>query len=327
MQETVNNAEWGGDVATLVDWTWTYLYQDIWGLAAFVGNDLSLPVSVTLFCNEHGWDCADPDIHGTSGVQHADMDRGLCGYACSGNPYDGYMSFSPVGWANLHEIGHNLTPDRLGINGSASGEVLNNIFPVHVYLHFNRDKVGDIHGHTLDFPAVYAILQNGRIESDPQAAVRQALWEDAETGKRLVFYWQLAMENRHVSGLGDGGWDLFRLLFLADRIYSNALASDAAWDAAKGSLGFGTYALTDAEENVDGNDFMLIETSYITGRDHREFFAAWGITWSAAADAQMDALALNATVPLEFWVIPDESAFSDPLDSPLPIDGITTWPY
>jgi hypothetical protein len=317
MRETVASDPWAGDVAWLGELMWTWVYQDTWGLAGFVGEDLEHPSSVTAYCDDQGWDCTDPAIHGMRGVQHANADRALCGYGCSGNPYDMYWAFDPNSWGDSHEIGHNLQRSRLKVYGSASTEVSNNIFPVHKWWAYNKLGEADPYGRELDFAGVYAMLQAGQLTSDPVASVKIDLWEDGGVFQRLVFYWQLVMNNRDVAHLEDGGWDLVRLMHLHERLFSQAVRDDVVWADQQDALGFAGVTRADAEAIAD-HDYLLIAVSHITQRGHAAYFDAWGIETGVDARAQVEWL---ADAPLEFWVVPDETAFSDPLADPLPIDG------
>jgi hypothetical protein len=91
------------------------------------------------------------------------------------------------------------------------------------------------------------------------------------------------------------GWDLYTLLYLLDR---NVGASSANWNAVATSLGFGTYSSYPSA--MDGNDFMVIASSRIIGRDMRPVFGMWGITFSAAANAQINTYSLPAADKLLF---------------------------
>jgi immunomodulating metalloprotease len=326
MKTTVANSEWKGDVTTLVGWTWTYLYQDVWGLAGFIGTDLTHPATVTAYCTKHGWDCSNLAVHGMRYVQHANMDHALMAYGTSGNPYDAYWAFSPLGWGDAHEIGHNLQRDRLKVYGDASTEVSNNIFPVHSRWRFSTEGVGQKYGWDLNFKGTYAMLQSAQKQANPRSAMYDALWVKGDLFQRLIFYWQLAMNNANVTILGDQGWDLYRLLYLAEREFDQAVDSDATWLAARDQLGFSSYSRDAATNLANGNDFMLVATSYITGRDHRPFFDIWGVDYSETAANQVASFGF-AAAPLVYWVIPDEKAFSNPYSTPLPVDGTSTWPY
>ncbi|MBK8816411.1 MAG: hypothetical protein IPN42_13325 [Methylococcaceae bacterium] len=138
MKESVNDPLIVGDVKRLLVLTQNYLYKDIYGLAGMVGAGIAQPAKVLAFCTTHGWDCTSVGLHGMTNIQHINADRAACGYGCSGNPYDQYWAFTPLGWGESHEIGHNLQRTRLKIYDGASTEVSNNIFPIHKWWKFNK---------------------------------------------------------------------------------------------------------------------------------------------------------------------------------------------
>ncbi len=325
MVETIEMTPWEGDVAALADIVWEYLYKDTWGLAGFVGTDLEQTASVLSYCEANDWDCTSEAVHGMLGIQHVNLDRALAGYGCSGNPYDAYWALEPLGWGDSHEIGHNLQRGRLKIYDGASTEVSNNIFPVHKWWTYNKTAETDKRGRALGFQVMYELLQDAYDDPDPAATVKSALWEEGDVFNRLVFYWQLVMANRDVTHLGDGGWDLIRLLYISERLFGRALTDEETWADNRDKLGFSEYTLADAESLANHNDFMLVAVSFITGRDHRPLFDLWGVEYSATAVNQLNASGYPEIDPV-FWVMPDEEAYTDPLDDPLPIDGTTAWP-
>ncbi|QDQ25422.1 hypothetical protein FNU76_03095 [Chitinimonas arctica] len=324
--------DYGDDINRLVSDTWTYLYKDIYNLAAFNGRDLALPASVADFCRQKGWDCGSNAIHGLNGVQHFNTDQANCGYMCSGQPIDSYGSYHPLGWGESHEIGHNLQYGRFKLYGGQSGEISNNIFPVHKWLHYNRDNPNATqYGRDLAQKATFELLQNAQKQPAGNVAdyVKNGLWfnENLFWG-RLMFYWQAALNSRALPGIGDEGWDLYRLLYLQERLFQNALKSDADWSAERAKLGYShaAYASRSAVQNIVAEDFMLIGMSYITQRDQRDFFDMWGIRYSANAASQVASYGY-AAAPKRFWVVPCESkGFKAPLATPFAVDGKTAWP-
>lgn len=326
MRETLT--EYNDNVAKLLSDFDTYMYQDIYNLAAFNGRELALPAAVASFCQNKGWDCTSWDIHGLGGVQHFNADRANCGYMCSGQPIDSYGNFSPLGWGESHEVGHNLQRGRLKMYGSQSTEVSNNIFPVHKWLHYNRDNpTGKQYGRDMQQKATFDLLQAAQKLPDSSGYVKTNMWfNDNLLWGRLMFYWQLAMDNS--STLGDNGWDLYRLLYLHDRLLSKALDSDATWSSERAKLGFtdAGYANRSSVQSITAEDSMLVVVSFITGRDQRSFFDMWGIKFSATASAQVAAYGFPVAAQ-RFWVVPcEKNGFKAPLPAPVPVDGVSTWP-
>lgn len=297
---------YNGDLDLFLDHIWTYMVKDTYELAGFSGNGLSLPANVQQFCADFGWVCAnDPALnnapwHAKPRTQQVIVDNhALCGSGCSGNPYDQDWALKPLGWGESHEIGHNRQRDRLKIYAGKSTEVSNNIFPAHKTIHRNRDvgfnklKRG---GTATDNLTAFGWLDAGQSQADPAAYVYNLLWSQTGTydnaGTRLQFYEQLPFYAKQYGRPGSGyfsdGWELYTLMYLQERNFTEAAKTDAAWTAQKAALGFGTYART-AASSMNGNDFMLISSSYLLGLDMRDFFTMWGITTSAAAASQVAA--------------------------------------
>jgi hypothetical protein len=294
-----------GDIAKLVSDINTYMVKDTYALAGFqsaVAGALSLSPSVIAFCNTAGWDCTGPQ-HLRNTMQHVIADNyAQCGEACSGNPYDQAFELNPIGWGESHEIGHNLQTQRLSIYADRSSEVSNNIFPSHKQIAYNRANPASAPVLREDnaTKTSFNLIKTALNQTDPSAAMATALWSDssyaANAAERFVFYRQLVEFARYYNpNAFPDGWDLYTLLYLLDR---NVGASSANWNAAATSLGFGTYSSYPSA--MDGNDFMVIASSRIMGRDMRPVFGMWGITFSAAANAQINAYSLPAADKLLF---------------------------
>jgi hypothetical protein len=310
--------------------TWKYFYQSIFNLAGFTGQDLGLNAKVAAACTAKSWDCTDPKIHGMFGMWHFNADQATCGYGCSGNPYDAYWSFSALSWGDAHEVGHGLQRDRLRIDGGASGEVSNNIFPTHTVYSWNQSNPGNRStlGHNSDQAGVFSLLNSAQLTADPVNTVHTALWVNGDVFWRLEFYRQIAWQSYYLPQFGDGGWDVFTLLYLQDRLFAKAIADDATWAAQKDKLGFGQYDRTTAAA-INGNDFMLVAVSYLTGKDQRPVFDLWGVPYSAKAAMQVASFAY-ASAEKRFYVVPKTStgegwASVDPIGSVL-VNGVNTLP-
>ncbi|SFF54799.1 Peptidase M60, enhancin and enhancin-like [Duganella sp. CF458] len=325
MRKTVT--DYSDNVGKLLSDIDTYMYKDAYNLAAFNGRDLALPAGVASFCQGKGWDCASWDIHGLGGVQHFNADQANCGYLCSGQPIDSYAVFSPLGWGESHEIGHNLQRGRLKMYGSQSTEVSNNIFPIHKWLLYNRNNpTAKQYGRDIQQKATFDLLQAAQKQAAPADYVKTNMWfNDDLSGGRLQFYWQLPMDN---STLGDNGWDLYRLLYLHERLLSKASGSDASWSSERAKLGFSDagYASRATVQSITAEDNMLVAVSFITGRDQRSFFDMWGIKYSATAAAQVAAYGYPASSK-RFWVVPcEKNGLKAPLSAPVAVDGVSAWP-
>lgn len=296
---------YGDDVDKLVANLWTYMVKDTYELAGFnsaTPGTFALPATVTRFCARAGWDCTGTQ-HRRDVMQHVISDHyARCGAGCSGNPYDQNWPLEPLGWGETHEIGHNLQRARLKIYGGMSTEVSNNIFPNHKQLMFNRSLAADAAPKLRGGGAArlgFDVIKASLATADPTRHVREQRWTDdsyaADAAFRLQFYRQLVEFARHYNADFVDGWELYTLMYLLDR---NFAASSGAWAAAAPGLGFGTYAAYPS--GMDGNDFMVIAGSRIVGRDMRPVFDMWGVTYSAAASAQVTAYALPAAGKLLF---------------------------
>lgn len=324
LKQTINGAPYNGNLGLAMSDIWTYMIKGTYELAGFSGSGLSLPAAVQARCTSLGWDCGHAVIHARPAVQHITVDTlANCGSGCSGNPYDQDWALSPLGWGETHEIGHNLQRGRLKIYGGKSSEVSNNIFPSYKgWQYYQATGIKVEHCTRGHDPKLYTWLQEAHNTADPAAAMYQRLW--SQTGiydnafERLAFYLQLAYAANPVSGL-DNGWQVFPLMYLHERLFSEAIKDAASWSANRQKLGFGTYAT--APTGIDGNDFMLISYSLLTGHDQRPFFNAWGVTFSAAASQQVEALGLTAA---EIKYYPAADHCGSLAVTALPVNGVTT---
>ncbi|EKE73076.1 ImpA family metalloprotease [Gallaecimonas xiamenensis] len=314
-----------GDVTQALDDVWAYMIKGTYDLAGFQGDGLALAGTVAARCTSLGWDCTDPQIHAKPKVQHINVDEAAeCGAGCSGNPYDQSWALSPFGWGESHEIGHNLQRSRLKIYGGRSGEVSNNIFPLYKGWQRFHDSGERIESCDRQDPALtYGWLQQAQTQADPSQAMYDKLWSQTGTydnaGTRLDFYLQLAFMADDIAGL-DNGWQLYTLLYLQERLFTQAAADPDRWAAQKGALGMASFATA---PDPDGNDFMLMGLSWLLQRDMRGYFDLWGIGYSADAGAQVAAYGFAPAAKVYYQV---QSQCADMQVPKLPVDGTSSWP-
>jgi len=292
-------ARYNNDMAALASDTWNYTIKDTYELAGYnFTGQLQLAPSVAAVCNAKGWDCTGTQ-HTRNYTQHVISDaRAKCGDGCSGNPYDQDWAFQPLGWGESHEIGHGIQPGRLMIYGGASGEVSNNLFPMHKQMKFNGTPAGQaapIKSRVNAGPNAFATLKAALGGADPVTAAYQSIWVNGDNSTQVMFYRQLAEYARYYNPQFSDAWEVHTLMYLLDRNMSKYASS---WPTVAGSYGFGTYA--SYPSSMSGNDFMLIASSNLIGRDMRPMFALWGITYSDAANAQVSAYGLPAAQQLFF---------------------------
>lgn len=338
-QETMDT--YSHNMAQLASDIWVYEIKDTYELAGFndANHKLQLAPTVTAFCNAHpGWDCTGLQ-HRRDVMQYVISDvHAACGDGCSGNPYDQDWAFEPLGWGESHEVGHNIQPGRLEIYGGISGEVSNNIFPMHKHMRYNLVNGGlPAPGYSAAFSdragTVKDVFNNtlkpAQAQSDPVTVAYNAIWKDASyaanNSERVAFYRQLAEYARYYNnGVGNqfsDGWELFTLLYLLDRNVGNT--SSANWSSVASNYGFGTYASYPG--SISGNDFMLVAASYIIGRDMRSVFDLWGITYGSAASSQVAAYGYASAGKLLFPMA-SLSATPSGVATPITVTSAASYP-
>lgn len=325
LRETIASAPYNGDLSAALGAIWTYMIKGTYELAGFNGSELAMANAITTRCTQLAWNCSDPVVHAKPAIQHINIDlSAACGDGCSGNPYDQDWSLDPMGWGESHEIGHNLQRGRLKIYDGRSGEVSNNIFPSYKGWQYYQNT-GIKLGHCTSgaHTALYAWLQDAYKSGDPKQTLYNRLWSQTGTydnaGERLGFYLQLAFAANATPGL-DNGWQIFTLMYLHERLFTDAIKNDSSWSSNKDKLGFGTY--TSRPSNISGNDFMLISYSLLSGKDQRPFFDLWGVSYSAEASQQVASYTLPAAAKVYYAT--DNHCVS--LNAPaLPVDGSTVW--
>ena len=314
-------AEYDGNVDAFFADLDHYMIQDTYNLAGFYGEELSLNAAVQAFCTEKEWDCDSPEIHGRPALQHINVDTyAHCGGGCSGNPYDQAWALGPLGWGETHEIGHNLQRSRLKIHEGRSNEVSNQIFPLHKHWVYQLDSGLSLSADRVDYRGTFEILQQSMLEPNPQEYVYQNIWAAEgvydNNSERMAFFVQLVHCNDDLEQF-ESGWDLYTALYLHERIFTNALND---WSTLGNNLGFDQYTV--APSDISGNDFMLIATSFVTGRDHRGFFEMWGIDFSESAANQV----LSFGFPeAERQFVPHDNVNLTPTRDPIAIDGVSVW--
>jgi immunomodulating metalloprotease len=316
---------YAGDVEKFFNYLDVYMIQDMYNLAGFAGEGLALNNSVATYCETLNWDCTSALVHQAPAVQHINIDQyAHCGGGCAGNPYDQSWPLDPLGWGETHETGHNLQRSRLGIYEGRSSEVSNQIYPLHKHYIFNQDSGESLSPDRSAYKTTFDVLQASVGEADPVQYVYEAIWESEgiydNNNERIAFYMEVVHINEDLLFL-DSGWELYTLMYLHERIFTNADENNGDWNAIKEDLGFSEYAALPSD--IGGNDFMLISMSFISQKDHRSFFDMWGITYSDEASAQVASYGFPE-VPQVFYA--SEDANADPLPTPVAIDGTSPWP-
>ncbi|MBG6475494.1 hypothetical protein I5I40_10970 [Pseudomonas aeruginosa] len=285
--------DYGGDVQRFIRELNEVFIDDAYTLAGFAIPNQAKTPAIQQECAVRGWDCDSETLHKLPGTQHINVDQyAQCGGGCSGNPYDQTWGLNPRGWGESHELGHNLQVNRLKVYGGRSGEISNQIFPLHKDWRVLREFGQNLDDTRVNYRNAYNLIVAGRAEADPLAGVYKRLWEDPGTyalnGERMAFYTQWVHYWADLKNDPLQGWDIWTLLYLHQR-----QVDKSDWDANKAALGYASYAQRPGNSgdasSTDGNDNLLIGLSWLTQRDQRPTFALWGIHTSAAAQAQVAA--------------------------------------
>lgn len=324
MNASINESRYAGNSQAFLDDLFDYVLRDAYTLAGFQGEGIALNQAVTQRCNTLGWDCTSADIHGLPNVLHINVDWfAHCGSGCSGNPYDQSWPLDPYGWGESHELGHNLQRGLLKIHGGRSGEVSNNLFPLHKNWRLLQERDENMSPTRLAYKGAFDVLKAGAAGADPYSVAYDAIWADdsyaANNGLRMTFFAQLPHLWREVTGTDSEGWDIVTLLYLAERQFSDLGADE--WMAQRDHFGMGTFA---SKPDLNGNEFMLILASYLSQRDLRPLWDVWGVDYGADTSAQLDALALPAQAPV-IWVGPDSNDWSQV--QKVPVSTGMAWPF
>ncbi len=323
MRTGISNAPYNGDMKKYLDDIWTFLIQDSYNLAGFVGDGLSHHNAITDMCQSLQWDCNNASIHGAPRVQHINVDKHAnCGSACSGNPYDQSGPIRPKGWGESHEIGHNLQRSRLKIYGGRSSEVTNQIFPLHKYITWNEAYPDLTLSKNMKYKETFEAIQQGIADNDLYNSAYNSIWANdgyaQQNYERMTFLMQIMHKGSELASLNDG-WQLFTMMYLHDRQFG--AISTGNWEAEKSKIGFGNYV---TKPSIDGNDFMLISLSFLTQQDQRIFFDLWGITYSDEASTQVAAYGYAETE--QVFYLPEEQNYAKPVQHKIALDGVTAWP-
>lgn len=110
-------------------------------------------------------------------------------------------------------------------------------------------------------------------------------------------------------------------MYLLERNLSNS--SSSAWATDASLFGFATYA--SYPSSMNGNDFMVISSSQIIGRDMRPVFDLWGITYSAEASAQVATYSFPAAAKYMF-PMKSLSTYGSGVGTPVLVTNAATYP-
>jgi immunomodulating metalloprotease len=119
--------------------------------------------------------------------------------------------------------------------------------------------------------------------------------------------------------------DIYTKMYLLERIYSDAVKSDAKWNEVKDRLGFGNYTLANAKI-ITAEDFMYVAASTISGLNYSDYFETWGVGISQAAKDQVAANNILTQVPKLFYYVNNElPAIMPTVAETILLNGTSLW--
>ncbi|MEZ9396129.1 ImpA family metalloprotease, partial [Vibrio splendidus] len=315
MQESVSPARWNKpqDMALATE---RYVHNLPHALAGFEGPGIDVIDEIQQYAKNQGWQVATIDI-----VKHMNADQANCGYGCSGNPYDAYWSFDPLGHGDLHELGHGLEKSRFRFSGWEGHSTTN------YYSYYSKSRYYQETGKTsacqgLDFKGQFEVLKQSRLEADPHAYMagqNQANWS---WGARIYIQMMMLAQEQ---GILTTGWHLLGRLHTIEREFNRLAKSEELWNAGKGSIGFSDYTLEEVKA-ISSDDWQLIAISYVTQRDMRAYLGMWGFSFENKAKQQVGSLSLIA-MPLKYFASENTGyCLDDFAKYPLDVDGSAVWP-
>ncbi|WP_431685690.1 ImpA family metalloprotease [Hahella sp. NBU794] len=314
MRKSMQDENWKTGAA-LAAGTMRYIHNFPHILAGFKGPGIDVVAEIHDFAAAHSLEIEHIDI-----VKHMNADQATCGYGCSGNPYDAYWEFSPIGHGDIHELGHGLERGRFRFSGW-EGHASTNPYSYYSKSHYYLDTGKNPSCQSLPFESMFNVLRDSVSESDPQAYVQSQKLTGWSNGAGITI--QMMMTAQGEGKLNDG-WNLLPRLHILDRNFNAALASEEAWSAAKANLGFSQYSLDEAK-SINSNDWMTVAVSYATGLDFRDYLSMWALPFSAKASAQVASFSLPMA-PRKYYASGGDQ-FCYGLDKPsILVDGVQTWP-
>lgn len=262
----------------LADLVETYHHGHSLALAGYQGPGIPVVDEIVEVATTNGWTVVTRDE-----VQHMNADQATCGSGCSGNPFDAYWAFTPVGHGDLHELGHNHERGRFKFAGR-EGHATTNYYSYYAkQQHFLATGLTP-DCQSLPFVTLFDLLQDSFNTADPYGAVHADSSLNGWSQGAAAFIEMLMAAQE--AGAVDQGWHLVGRLHLLEREFETANDDDGAWAAAKDGLGFSSFTRQEASA-LSNNDFLLLAMGSIAQLDYRDWFDLWGLEVSAGADAEM----------------------------------------
>jgi len=318
MRTSVADTKWGGTAeglaAAVVKYTSNYPHV----LAGFKGEGVDVVPEIHDWAEEKGL-----TIETIDKMKHMNADQAACGYGCSGNPYDAYWSFDPIGHGDIHELGHSLQKKRF--------EGFPNHAATNTFSYYTKSRYFDITGGENScggqpFKTLFETIQSSVGQADVETYLKTNLWDAAGLGEQYLLKIQAMMHAQKMGKLKNG-WHVLARVHILEREKSRAKQN---WDARKESIGFSTYTLSEFN-SIRDNDWLIVSYSYAAELDYRNYFDMMGIPFSQKARDQIASFKY-AVVPNALFISTNtgyckEDGAGRLFDRPsIAIDGTQTWP-
>ena len=321
MRESAADTRWGGTLEGFAAATMRYIHNFPHVLAGFQGPNIDVVPEIHDFATANDFTIENLDL-----VKHMNADQATCGSGCSGNPYDAYWAFSPIGHGDIHELGHGLEKSRFRLEGW-NYHASTNPYSYYSKTQYYKTTGGNPDCQSLPFKDAFVALQASIGQANPAAYLKTNYW-DAESdnwsrGASMTI--QMMMIAEHQGALQDG-WHLLARLHILEREFNRARSDTTTWDAKKTSLGFASYSKAEADA-ISSNDWMVIAVSKVTGMDYRDYFSMWGQAFSTKANDQVAAFNHAAAERRFFITSPNGYCKGEGFDgNNLPVNGSQVWP-
>ncbi len=272
------------------DATMRYVHNFPHVLAGFQGPGIDVVPEIHDFAESLGYVIDTIDM-----VKHMNADQATCGYGCSGNPYDAYWNFNPVGHGDIHELGHGLEKGRFRFAGW-QGHASTNPYSYYTKSKFYKDTGNEPSCQNLPFDDLLQTLQDSQLSENPFAFMQSADLTGWSQG--VAIYIQMMMAAQH-QGVLEDGWHLLARLHIYEREFNRAIKSEDIWLEKRENLGLGLYDLATAKA-LTNNDWLTLGISWVTGLDYRAFLTLWGLDYSPEISNQVQQHGLEQADPQFF---------------------------
>ena len=316
MIESVANPKWGGTADGLANAVNKYTSNYPHVLAGFKGEGIDVVPEIHDWAKDKGLTIETIDI-----IKHMNADQASCGTGCSGNPYDAYWAFNPIGHGDIHEMGHSMQKMRFeGFPNHAA----TNTFSFYTKSRYTANT-GDTNNacwNGMPFKTLYETIQSAVGQANRQAFLKTNLWDKAGLGEQYLLKIE-AMMHAQKMGKVENGWHVLARVHILEREMWRAKKD---WDTRKASVGFDQYSLEEIN-NIRNNDWLIIAYSYAAELDYTNYFDMMGIPYSEKARTQIKSFGFDV-VPNALFKSEGLAYCSSVnlLNQPLiNVDGTTVW--